>query len=341
MSRKTIVGMDISQIAHPGGVVTYINNLTEKLSKIDDLEMVYFYSSLRKSYHGYLKNVKKYRLPPTLFEMLFNRWRNVSIERFLGPIDVFHSSDWTQPKSKAKKVTTYHDVVPLRYPEWSHPKIVAVHKRRLKLVEKEIDMVIAVSQSTKKDLMEVSSIPEEKITVIYEAPTADFKPQTREKIDSFKKKYNLPEKYILAIGGIGERRNLKRIKEATKDYHLVIAGQTIPWLELDELELLYASASVLVYCSLYEGFGIPIPDAFSVGCPVITSNVSSMPEVAGGAALYVDPLNVDDIKRKIKMVMEDKALREQLQKKGFVQARKFSWQKTAKETAEVYRRLAG
>src|SRR3990167_5348445 len=184
---------------------------------MDELEMEFFYSSLRQPYHGTLRNVKKYKLPPTLFEMLFNRWRNVGIEKFIGPIDIFHSSDWIQPPSKAKKVTTYHDLVPLLHPEWSHPKIVSVHKRRLKIVEKEIDMVIAVSKATKKDLLEVSNIPEEKITVIYEGPTGDFKPQAKKKIKEFKKKYNLPEKFVLAIGGIGERRNLNRIKEASRD----------------------------------------------------------------------------------------------------------------------------
>lgn len=333
------VGMDISQMAHGGGVTTYIQNLTAELSKLSNLEMVYFYSSLRKPYRGKLKNVKKYRLPPTLFEMLFNRWRSVGIERFLGPMDIFHSSDWVQPPTKAKKVTTYHDIVPIKYPQWSHPKIVAVHKRRLWLVEQEIDLVIAVSEATKRDLLEVTKIPEEKIKVIYEAGTADFKPQTKKNLDSFKKRYNLPKNFVLAIGGMGERRNLARIKEATGDYHLVIAGQTIPLLDLDELELLYASASALAYCSLYEGFGIPILDAFSVGCPVVTSSVSSMPEVGGEAALYVDPENVEDIKRKIKLVMEDEILREDLIKKGFNQIKKFSWKKAARETAGVYRRL--
>lgn len=338
-SRKIIVGMDISQLVHKGGVGVYTQNLTQELSKRSDLEMIYFYSSLRKHYHGSLKNVKKYRLPPTLFEMLFNRWRTVGIEKFLGPLDIFHSSDWTQPPSKAKKVTTYHDVVALKYPQWSHPEIVAVHKRRLKLVEKEIDLVIAVSESTKKDLLEISNIPKEKITVIYEASAANFKMQPEDKIAEFKKKYNLPEKYILAIGGIGERRNLTRIKEACKDYYLVIAGQTIPWLSLEELELLYGGAATLLYASLYEGFGIPILDAFSVGCPVITSNVSSMPEVGGKGALYVDPLNAEDIKRLIKLAMEDKDLREDLIKKGFAQAKKFSWEQAARETAEVYHNL--
>jgi len=333
------IGFDISQLAHLGGVNTYTKNLTTELSKIEDLEMVYFYSSLRKPYKGKLKNVKNYRLPPTLFEVLFNRIRNVPIEKFIGPIDIFHSSDWVQPPSKAKKVTTVHDMVALKYPQWSHPKIVAVHRRRLQIIEKEADCVIAVSQATKKDLVEVSNIPEEKIKVIYEGPSADFTIQPKEKIEAFRKKYHLPQKFVLAIGGVGERRNLKRIKEATLDYGLVIAGQTVPWLSLEELELLYQSASVLVYASLYEGFGIPILDAYLCGLPVITSNVSSMPEVGGDACLYVDPLNTDDIAKMIEIVMEDKSTRQGLIKKGFAQAKKFSWQKAALETAEIYRKL--
>lgn len=334
------VGFDISQTAHSGGVGIYSQNLAEQLSKIPDLEMVFFYSSLRKSYKGELKNVKKFHLPPSLFEMLFNRWRNINIEHFLGSLDIFHSSDWIQPPSKAKKVTTFHDVIPIKYPQWSHPKIVGVHKRRLKIVEREIDMVIAVSESTKKDLLEVTEIPEEKITVIYEGPSGNFSPSSQDKILQFKKKYKLPQKYFLAIGGIGERRNLDRIKQASADYNLVIAGQTLPWLEIDELELLYGGAQALVYCSLYEGFGLPILDAFSVGCPVITSNTSSMPEVGGDAALYVDPLDIDDIKEKLKMVLEDDDLRDEIIKKGFKQVKKFSWEKCAKQTAQVYKELA-
>ncbi len=333
------VGMDISQIAHRGGVNTYTQNLTDELSKIDDLDIVYFYSSLRKPYHGNLKNVKKFRLPPTLFEMLFNRWRNVGIEKFLGPLDIFHSSDWTQPPSKAKKVTTYHDVIPIKYPEWSHPKIVEVHKRRLWLVEQEIDCVIAVSQSTKQDLLEVSKIPENKIKVIYEGPTGDFRLQPKSRVEQFRKKYNLPQDYILAIGGIGERKNLKRIKDACKDYNLIIAGETIPWLTLEELELLYNGSTVLVYASLYEGFGIPIVDAFYCGIPVITSNISSMPEVGGEAALYVDPFKVENIKNKVIEVMNDKKLRVDMINKGFKQASKFSWKKASQETVTIYKKL--
>lgn len=336
---KIKIGMDISQLAHEGGVVTYTRNLSESLSRHQDLYMVFFYSSLRKKYKGSLKNVKSYRLPPSIFEVFFNRFRNISIEKFIGPIDIFHSSDWIQPPTKAIKVTTYHDVVPLKYPQWSVPSIVKVHKRRLELVRKEIDAIIAVSETTKKDLMEVSGIPSEKITVIYEAPTVKFKHRNKKEINEFRQKYNLPDKFVLAIGGVGERRNLQRIIEACKGFNLVVTGQTIPWLKIDELELLYASASALLYCSLYEGFGIPILDAFSCGLPVITSNISSMPEVAGGAALLVDPLDVVDIKEKLSMILQDKELRKNMIAKGITRAKSFSWEKNALETANLYERL--
>jgi glycosyltransferase involved in cell wall biosynthesis len=334
------VGMDISQVAHKGGVAIYTQNLSSELSKNKNLEMAYFFSSLRKSYKGHLKNVNKYRLPPTFFEMLFNRWRNVSIEKFLGPLDIFHSSDWTQPPSKAKKITTYHDVVPLKYPEWSHPKIVTVHKRRLYLVEQEVDCIIAVSESTKKDLIEISHIPKEKIEVVYEAPSANFNARPKEEIENFKKKFRLPPRFVLAIGGVGERRNLLRIKEACEGYFLVISGKDIPWFEdSNSLELLYNSADCLAYCSLYEGFGLPILDAFSTSLPVITSNVSAMPEVGGDAAVYSDPFNIKDIREKIRMVMEDENLRSNLVKKGLERVKLFSWEKCARETVNIYERL--
>lgn len=339
MTRKTIVGMDISQLAHFGGVAAYTQNLATKLSEISDLEMVYFYSSLRQTYKGSLQNVKSFKLPPSIFEILFNRLRGIPIERFIGPVDIFHSSDWTQPPSKAKRVTTYHDLVPIKYPEWSHPKIVAVQKRRLKIIEREIDLVIAVSKATKKDLIETSTIPPEKIVVIYEGVENYFKPQPEDKINEFKKKFGLPEEFVLAVGGIGKRRNLERVKEASKNYRLIVMGKDFPWLLREQLPLLYSSANVLLYPSLYEGFGLPVLEAMACGIPVITSAVSSMPEVGGEAVEYVNPQSVADIENRLRTVMEDNKRREDMIKKGLARAKKFTWERCAKETAEVYQSI--
>ncbi|EKD90498.1 MAG: group 1 glycosyl transferase [uncultured bacterium] len=335
MQNKLKVGFDISQIAHTGGVGVYTQNLAKNLLNDEDLEMVFFYSSLRKPYKGSLKNVKAFRLPPTMFEVLFNRVRTTKIEKFLGDLDIFHSSDWVQPPSNAKQVTTYHDVIPLKYPGWSTSKIVSVHKRRLKIVEKEIDMVIAVSEATKKDLLEVSQIPEEKIKVIYEGVEERFKIQKKEDIEEFKKKYNLPNNFLMAIGGIGERKNLKRIKEASKDYNLIVLGEDVQ-VSREELPLLYASAELLVYASLYEGFGLPILEAMACGTLVVTSNVSSMPEIAGEAAVLVKPASVESIRNGIVKALDKN---DELVEKGLERAKEFSWEKCAKETAQVYKEL--
>lgn len=332
------VGFDISQIIHPGGVANYTKNLAAELQKNKDLSMTFFFSALRKSYHGQLKNVKKFRLPPTLFEVLFNRIRNVGIEKFLGPLDIYHSSDWVQPPTKAKKVTTYHDLIPLIHPEWSHPKIVSVNRQRLKLVEREIDIVIAVSEATKNDLLKVSTINPEKIVVIHEGVSEDFKPASDHEITEFKKKYKLPEKFVLAIGGVGERKNLKRIKSAAKDFNLITTFGDVT-VNDEELPLLYSSAQVLVYPTLYEGFGLPIVEAMASGTPVITSNISSMPEIAGGAAVLTDPTDVEKIKKSIKEVLGDEEMQKDLIRKGLKRSKDFSWKTAAEKTAEVYKEL--
>ncbi len=343
------IGFDISQLAHPGGVANYTARLASGLNQIEEFKMIYFYSSLRQSFQKInseyferqykLKKVRTFKLPPSLFEILFNKVRNVPIEKFMGPMDLFHSSDWIQPPSRAKKITTFHDVVPLIHPEWSTPKIVEVHKRRLKLVESEIDMVIAVSEATKRDLIKISSIPEEKIQVIYEGVEAKFKTYPEEEVNNFKRKYKLPQNFVLAVGGVGERRNLKRAKEACKDIPLVISGETIPWVKNEELPLLYNSAQVLLYPSFYEGFGLPVLEAMSCGVPVVISNTSSLPEIGGDAAQYVNPEDVSDIQKKLKQVLEDKDLRSEMIEKGLKQAKKFSWEKCVKETADLYKKV--
>lgn len=333
------VGLDISQLAFSGGVVTYTKNLAKNLNLQKNIEMIFFYASLRKPYQDDLPNVKSFLLPSSLMELLFNRLRFPPIETFLGEVDIFHSSDWTQPPTKSKKVTTYHDLTPLKYPDWSHPKIVEVNRRRIKIVEKEVDKVIAVSENTKRDLLELSNIAKDRISVIYEGVGEEFMPRSEDVKKELKEKLGLPERFVLAIGGVGKRRNLDRIKEAAKDYNLIITSETIPLLDDKDMSVLYSAASILLYPSLYEGFGLPVLEAMASGLPVITSNTSSLPEVGGDAAVYVDPQNIADIKKNLDLVMQDDQKRAEMIKKGALQAKKFSWQKCALETSSVYFQL--
>lgn len=333
------VGFDISQIAHGGGVGRYTRELAQELVKIPGLEMVFLYSSFRKRYSGNLKPVKNWLFPPTLLELMMNRFRKVKIEQLIGQIDVYHSSDWIQPPTSAKKVTTYHDVIPIKFPQWSTPKIIEVHKRRLTLVEKEIDKVIAVSATTKKDLIEVSNIPEQKIEVIYEGVGNQFKRLPEGEVERFRQKMELPEEFVLAIGGIGKRRNLEKVKEAAKDYHLVITGETIPFVSDNDMPLLYNAAATLFYPSLYEGFGLPVLEAMACGVPVLASKIPAIEEIVGDVALLVNPDDIDSMRSQLKELMGDNQVRKELIGKGLTKASRFTWEDAASRTGHLYEGL--
>lgn len=175
------IGIDISQVVYEGsGVGEYIRSLVRELLRIDTKnEYVLFFSSMRKkfspstegfSFQSKPKNleIKTYKFPPTLLDLIWNRLHIVPIEWFIGPVDIFISSDWTQPPTKkAKKVTILYDLIVYKYPEETAKKIVDVQKRRLAWVKKECDTIFCISESTKKDAMDVLGIEEKKLKVIF------------------------------------------------------------------------------------------------------------------------------------------------------------------------------
>jgi len=353
------IGVDISQIVYGTGVSVYTKNLVMALLKLDqENSYTLFFSSLRRKLdYSFINeltssrvNLKKYKLPPTALELFWNRLHILPIENFVGRVDIFHASDWTQPPAKqAKLVATVHDLSFLRWPESVHPKILAVQKRRLEWVKKEADAIIAVSEATKKEIIELLGIPEKKITVIYEAlpsDIADFRLAT----PGVAKK-----PYIFAYGSQSPRKNIKKIiaafKEVKKkvDCQLVICGEYKPEFKLPKdiiltgflprrkMLSLLAEATVFAYPSLYEGFGLPILEAFALGVPVVTSNLSSMPEVAGKAAVLVEPTSREEISAGIFKALENK---NKLIGLGKERLKLFSWQKAARKTIKVYRNLA-
>ncbi|MBM3209524.1 glycosyltransferase family 4 protein [Candidatus Shapirobacteria bacterium] len=350
------IGIDISQIVYGTGVSHYTQNLVENLLKIDEKnEYVLFFSSLRqrltqisnlKTQNCNLK-LKTYKFPPVLLDILWNKLHVLPIEKLIGKVDVFHTSDWTEPPSACRKVTTIHDLTPLLFPDETHPKIIAVHKRKLDWVKKEASLVIAVSENTKKDIIELLGIPAEKIRVIYEAPGEEFYPRRKEEIENTKRKYQIAGDYILAMGG-GKRKNLERTTQAFERVKggpwqkvspsLIVFGnspntKSLGYVPQEDLAPLYSGAMCFVYPSLYEGFGLPVLEAMACGCPVVTSNVSSLPEIAGEAAVLVNPLRVEEIFYGINEALER---REEFVQKGLERSHKFSWEKCASETLAVY-----
>ena len=216
------------------------------------------------------------------------------------------------------------------------------------------DAIIVDSQSTKSDILAFFSIPEDKIHVVHLA--SDMKPVNAR----LSPKYGIRGDYLLYVGTVEPRKNLLRLIEAftqlDQELKLVIVGVSgwdnravyksknpniifTGYVSEEDLPAFYCNAKLLIYPSLYEGFGLPILEAMNCGCPVITSNISSMPEVAGDAALLVDPYNVEEIKSAAQKLLSDGMLRKKMVARGFRQARRFSWEKTADETLQVYQKV--
>lgn len=271
------IAIDISQIIYGTGVSVYTEKLVENLIKTDkNNEYVLFGGSLRRQseFKHYFKNVITYPLPPTLADLAWNRLRFPPIESLVGKVNVFHSSDWTQPPSSAFKVTTIHDLSFLKYPDATPKRLVKTHKRRLSIVKKEVDRIIVPSQATKNDLLDLG-FKETKIRVIPEA--------TDIKKSSIKPK-SVKGSYALSVG-THPRKNLeKTIKAFTKAKpakKLVITGNKpaqmkdqdnivfTGFVSTKELASLYSHAELLIYPSLYEGFGLPILESYACDCPVV------------------------------------------------------------------------
>lgn len=344
------IGIDISQIIYGTGVSIYTRQLVKKLLEVDKVnDYVLFGGTLRRKSEilEEFPEAKVFPIPPFLGDLIWNKLHIFPIENLVGDLDVFHSSDWTQPPSKCHKVTTIHDLAPLVLPKLTDPKITSVHTRRLKWVVKEVEKIIVPSEATRKDLLQFN-IKEDRVTVIPEAAGETFRPQSEERINLIKKKYQISGNYLLAVG-VGGRKNTDRIikafelVKAGKDLSLILVGhanfihqrgvKALGYVPENDLADLYSGASALVYPSIYEGFGLPILQAFACGCPVVTSNLSSMPEVAGDAAVLVDPYKTDEIKEGIEKVL--RAPKTYIEK-GYKQAKSFSWHNTAEKTLEIY-----
>src|SRR3989344_2287030 len=371
------IGLDISQVVHGTGVSSYIAQLVEHLAKIDKRnEYVLFGASLRgigkfrdlkeklTSHKNFLFKVVP--IPPTVLEFLWNRLHIVPVEKFIGEVDLFHSSDWIQPPVKSattKRVTTVHDMVTYLFPSSLHPKIVATQKRRLARVKKEVDVIIVDSNATSEDLIKFSEIPEEKIKVIYLAASSDFKPQDEDKIKEIVEKYKIKKPYILSVATQEPRKNIQKLLDVFEkirlertNFNLVLVGKHgwgkepdlsnsgfegsviyTGFVPQEDLPALYSGCRVFVYPSLYEGFGLPILEAMACGAPVITSNNSSMAEIAKDAAILVDPRSENQLKRAIEMILDlNLENYQKMVNASLNRARVYTWTKTARETLKVY-----
>lgn len=324
------IGIDVSQAIYGTGVSDYTISLVKNLPQND---LILWGGSLRRQHD--LKNIFPKcitaPIPPALANILWNQLHVVNIEHLTGAIDVWHSSDWTQPPTQAKKVTTVHDLSPFLYPQELDPQIVAVQTARMKWVVKECDQIICVSNNTAEDLKRLFSVADARIKVIYEAMPTRF---------ALRPNITKNTNYVFAIGARQPRKNMARLKSACSiaGVKLVSVGEgsELGYVSDQQLVDLLAGASAFAYPSIYEGFGLPILEAFYHHVPVVCSNTASLPEVAGDAAVYFDPLDEEAM---AKSITEAIANKDKLVEKGKKQLSKFSWTKAAQETYQVYEKL--
>jgi len=370
--------LDLSPVVHQkAGLASYARELATHLLQMDP---GISWSAFHYDRHppvplpGPLDALPKYVIPWGAY-----RWRlttalrhflGLNMDRFFAGVDLFHATEHLLPRfSKVRTVFTLHDLIFLFHPETHKPMNRWFLTLMMPRFLRAADAVIAVSECTKRDAIRFYGIPEEKITVIYEGVNPRFRPASPEAIRAVREKYGLPERFILYVGTIEPRKNLTTLLEAFHyllgghDLRLVIVGKK-GWLyegffrclrDLgledrliftgyvpdEDLPAIYSAADLFVFPSLYEGFGLPVLEAMACGTPVVCSNTSSLPEVAGDAALLVDPTDVRALARVMERVLTDETLRASLRVKGIERARRFSWEDAAQKTLEVYQRVAG
>lgn len=291
------------------------------------------------------------------------------IRRLSSRVDLIHATDHYIPRCKSVPiVATLMDVLPLSHPEWSRSEFRSVKNTLWLKAIGWADSIITISEYSKQQLAKWANIPPYKITVIPLGVGLGWFDFVSARISAqIKNKYALPKMFFIAIGTLQPRKNLERTIIAHKmlpasirqrapllivgsqgwkseDTLRLIAqeseGGYIRWLkhipQQDLLPLLKLSTA-LVFPSLAEGFGLPVLEAFAARIPVITSNTTSLPEVAGDAALLIDPLNTEELRDAMTRVLEDTALMEDFKRKGFERARQFTWSACIKSTFDVYR----
>jgi glycosyltransferase involved in cell wall biosynthesis len=313
------------------------------------------------------------RITPLWFARLWHRLQvPLPVETFTGRLALYHATDFTLPPTLpgVRTLLTVHDLSFVRAPETTTPVLKAYLDRVVPRSARRADHVLADSQATKDDLIELYGTPPEKITVLLSGVTSNFAPVTdTETRRDVRQRYQIPDNpYIFSVGTVQPRKNYTRLAKALaalgsdyQDIHLVIAGgrgwldspiyQMIRDLKLtdrthfigfardEDLPALYSGAECLAYPSLYEGFGFPVLEAMRCGTPVVTSTVSSIPEVAGDAALLVDPYNVDALADALRQLISDQELRAGLITKGFKQAAWFTWERSAQQLRTVYQQV--
>lgn len=356
------VGIDIqSTVGLKTGIGYYTSRLVERFKSSEGIDFAYYKDD-------------RFQELNTARRMY---WENMALPRLLGRgnVDVLHIPGFAGPRmtKNIKKVVTVHDLIGIIYPGNLAPVSRFYWRTWLPACVKSADLIISVSENTKRDMIRLLNIPERKIRVIYSAAHESFRPiQNSQSLREHIKKYGIDSKYILTVSTIEPRKNMVNLikafavylnSSAGQDISLVIVGKKgwgynecvkaaleaglednvifCDYIDEKDLPIIYNLAELFIFPSFYEGFGLPVLEAMSCGTPTICSNTSSLPELTGDAAILIDPLDNAAMTDAINHVLSDEAFRDKLSGKGLERSARFSWDQTAQETVKVYHEAMG
>lgn len=320
-------------------------------------------------------NIHAHTYPPvTRLPFLIRLWLNQPVRRNVtkNKADVFFSPDGFIPLGMpVPKVSMFHDVAYLRYPEYLQPRIRKFYAKWIPRYLAYTQHIITVSEFSKSELIDGYNVHPDKISVVYNGITDAYQPLDNAQQDVTRNKYTQGRPYFVFLGALHPRKNVLTLVRAfdhfkannTSDVQLILAGrdawhnkelfETIQkspftkeihlpgYVRTEDAVPLVASAEAMIYPSIYEGFGLPVVEAMACGVPVICSNVSSLPEVAGNAALQFDPMDVQQLSQHMQTIVSDASVRNELIRLGFERCKVFSWDRAAEEIYGVLEKVAG
>jgi len=349
------------------GNETYIVNLIRGLQKLETAHTFSLATAHPRALGEQVELNDRFRMVYVSASPVRRLLRDLPAQARACHADLLHVTYMGPPRCPVPMVVSIHDVAYQSHPEWFSWRDRMVLWGGIRSTVYRARKIITISQHARSEIMNYLHIPDERIAVTYLAAGHQYAPSSdTSSLQQCLRKLAISTPYVLAAGNLQPRKNLARLVEAfaqarqsaSLPHHLVLSGKA-QWKESevhhtirrckaesfvhftgyvpdDDLRILFQGADLFVYPSLYEGFGLPILEAMACGAPVLTSNVTSMPEVAGDAAWLVNPYKGEELAEALKKLLLDDALRGQLRAKGFAQVKRFAWEKTARETMAIY-----
>jgi len=367
------IGIDAHAAERDGsGNCTYIRNLLKSLLQIDDKNEYVFYTIYpHHPFYQAFKTHKQVQIkhPPlkAFHHPLLRIPLWMAYETLKDRLDILHVQYIAPPFHKGRRITTIHDLGFLHIPETFSRWEVWRSRILVRLTAQKSHKIITGSRFSKQDILSKYHIPPEKIEVVHLGASLGLRPELKDsEIQKTLQKHRIQKPYLLCVGRLNPRKNwvtlvkaFSQLKKKTRiPQKLVIVGKKdfdtrevlrsvhktpdsrevrfTGWVPDQDLWILYKQADIFIYPSLFEGFGLPVLEAMSLGIPVITSHSSSLREIAGDAALLVDPTDPQALSQAVSKLIHSQELRKNYSEKGIIQAKKFSWISTARQTLKIY-----